>query len=73
MQLPEKCASKHLPSGVPIHARTEFGVRALLGVARVLAAPARDGLAVGLYPVVTFQCSSTTLYQVSDHIQELFF
>jgi hypothetical protein len=28
---------------------------------------------VGLHPVVTSQCSSTTLYQVSYHIQSLFF
>jgi hypothetical protein len=28
---------------------------------------------VGLYPIVTFQYSSTTLYQVSYHIQYLFF
>jgi hypothetical protein len=28
---------------------------------------------VGLYPIVTFQYSSTTLYQISDHIQYLFF
>ena len=29
--------------------------------------------AVGLYPIVTFEYSSTTLYQVSYHIQYLFF
>ena len=29
--------------------------------------------AVGLYPIVTFQYSSTTSYQVSYHIQYLFF
>jgi hypothetical protein len=28
---------------------------------------------LGLYPIVTFQYSSTTLYQVSYHIQYLFF
>ena len=28
---------------------------------------------VGLHPIVTFQYSSTTLYQVSYHIQYLFF
>jgi coatomer protein complex subunit gamma len=28
---------------------------------------------VGLYPIVTFQYSSTTLYQASYHIQYLFF
>ena len=28
---------------------------------------------VGLYPIVTSQYSSTYLYQVSDHIQQLFF
>ena len=28
---------------------------------------------VGLYPIVTFQYSSTTLYQVSYHIRYLFF
>ena len=28
---------------------------------------------VGLYPIVTFQYSPTTLYQVSYHIQYLFF
>jgi alpha-glucosidase (family GH31 glycosyl hydrolase) len=28
---------------------------------------------VGLYPIVTFQYSATTLYQVSYHIQHLFF
>ena len=27
------------------------------------------GVAVGLYPIVTFQDSSTTLYQVSYHIR----
>jgi hypothetical protein len=27
---------------------------------------------VELYPIVTFQYSSTTLYQVSDHIRYLF-
>ena len=31
------------------------------------------GVAVGLYPIVTFQYSSTTLYQVSYHIRYLFF
>jgi hypothetical protein len=30
-------------------------------------------VAVGLYPIVIFQYSSTTLYQVSYHIQYLFF
>jgi hypothetical protein len=28
---------------------------------------------IGLYPIVTSQCNSTALYQVSDHIQSLFF
>jgi hypothetical protein len=28
---------------------------------------------VGLYPIVTFQYSSTTLFQVSYHNQSLFF
>jgi hypothetical protein len=28
---------------------------------------------IGLYPIVTFQYISTTLYQVSYHIQYLFF
>ena len=28
---------------------------------------------LGLYPIVIFQYSSTTLYQVSYHIQYLFF
>ena len=28
---------------------------------------------VGLYPIVTFQYSSTTLYQFFHHIQSLFF
>ena len=28
---------------------------------------------LGLYPIVTFQYSSTTLYQFSYHIQLLFF
>jgi hypothetical protein len=28
---------------------------------------------VGSHPTATFQYSSTTLYQVSDHIQSLFF
>jgi hypothetical protein len=28
---------------------------------------------IGLYPIVTFQYSSATLYQVSYHIQYLFF
>jgi hypothetical protein len=28
---------------------------------------------VGLYPIVTFQYSSTTLYQFSYHIRSLFF
>ena len=39
------------------------------GTARVR----REGLRVGLYPIVTLQYSSTTLYQVSDHIQSLLF
>ena len=30
-------------------------------------------LRVGLHPIVTFQYSSTTLHQVSDHIQYLLF
>jgi hypothetical protein len=30
-------------------------------------------LHLGLHPVITFQYSSTTLYQFSDHIQSLFF
>jgi hypothetical protein len=32
-----------------------------------------EGVRIGLYPIVTFQYSSTTLYQVSYHIQYLFF
>ena len=32
-----------------------------------------DGGRLGSYPIVTFQYSSTTLYQVSYHIQWLFF
>jgi hypothetical protein len=28
---------------------------------------------LGLYPIVTFEYSSTALYQVSYHIQHLFF
>ena len=31
------------------------------------------GVVVGLYPIVTFQYRSTTLYKVSYHIQYLFF
>ena len=31
------------------------------------------GLGVGSYPIVTFQYSSATLYQVSDHIWSMFF
>ena len=38
--------------------------RALLGV---------DGPGLGVYPIVTFQYSSTTLCHVSYHIQYLFF
>ena len=30
-------------------------------------------LQVGLYPILTSQCSSTTLYRVSYHIQHLLF
>ena len=30
------------------------------------------GLKVGLHPIVTFQYSSTTLYQVSYHIRYVF-
>jgi hypothetical protein len=33
----------------------------------------RRKVRVGLYPIVTLQYSSTTLYQVSYHIQYLFF
>jgi hypothetical protein len=33
----------------------------------------RIKVALGLYPIVTFQYSSTTLYQFSYHIQYLFF
>jgi hypothetical protein len=40
--------------------------------AAVHAAMAKQAL-LGLYPIVTFQYSSTTLYQVSYHIQYLFF
>ena len=32
-------------------------------------APAPPALGVGLYPIITLQYSSTTLYQVSCHIQ----
>jgi hypothetical protein len=28
---------------------------------------------IGLYPIFTLQYSSTTLYQISDHIQSLFY
>jgi hypothetical protein len=44
-------------------------------VARVARHPALPPRAedLGLYPIVTFQYSSTTLYQVSYHIQYLFF
>ena len=31
-----------------------------------------DEAGLGLYPIVTFQYNSTTLYQVSYHIQYLF-
>jgi hypothetical protein len=31
------------------------------------------GVRLGLHPIVTFQYTSTTLYQVSHHIQYLFF
>jgi hypothetical protein len=41
-------------------------------VATYAMAALRPG-AVGSYPIVTLQYSSTTLYQVSDHIQSLFF
>ena len=34
---------------------------------------ARAGRALGLYPIVNFQYSSTTLYQVSYHIKYLLF
>jgi hypothetical protein len=33
----------------------------------------RSASRLGLYPIVTLQCSSTTVYQVSYHIQSLFF
>jgi hypothetical protein len=33
----------------------------------------RDEVEIGLYPIITFQYSSTTLFQVSYHIQYLFF
>ena len=58
---------------------TPFGRRNLtLSVSR---GPAAGQLAfepllqvhAGLYPIVTFQYSSTTLYQFSDRIQSLFF
>ena len=32
-----------------------------------------EPVALGLYPIATLQCSSTTLYQVCYHIQYLFF
>jgi hypothetical protein len=35
--------------------------------------PAHVFARLGLYPIVTFQYISTTLYQVSYHIQYLFF
>ena len=49
---------------------------------RAAAAGARHGAALprqavggrlGLYPIITFQYGSTTLYQVSYHMQYLFF
>jgi hypothetical protein len=40
---------------------------------RARRAPKPLNLEVGLYPIVTFQYSSTTLCQVSYHIQYLFF
>jgi hypothetical protein len=32
-------------------------------------AAVQQAVGIGLYPIVTFQYSSTTLYQFSDHIQ----
>ena len=44
-----------------------------LGAAGARAREARDHRRLGLYPIVTLQYSSTTSYQVSYHIQYLFF
>jgi hypothetical protein len=43
------------------------------GAARGLHEVGAQGPHLGLYPIVTFQYSSTTLYQVSYHIRYLFF
>jgi hypothetical protein len=41
----------------------------LLGSTHRLASPAVHTILVGLYPIVTFQYSSTTLYQFSYQVQ----
>jgi hypothetical protein len=52
--------------------RSQQGLERVLVAGGVFAQPDL-GLRVGLYPIVTFQYSSTTLYQVSYHIRYLFF
>jgi hypothetical protein len=48
--------------------------RVVVGIARQERAHATLAAArLGLYPIVTFQYRSTTLYQVPYHIRSLFF
>jgi hypothetical protein len=70
-----RCVKAHLD----VPDRAKDGVQPLLHVLaqlhRLLAHLARAAGArhLGLHPIVTFQYSSTTLYQASYHIQYLFF
>jgi hypothetical protein len=59
------------PLVVAVDARDAGGIGGLLGNVNVETDDI--GYQVGLYPIVTSQYSSTTLYQVSYYIQWLFF
>jgi hypothetical protein len=57
------------PPVAPSRPLTAFDAETVRAGECPIATPAR----VGLYPIVTFQYSSTTLYHISYHIQYLFF
>jgi hypothetical protein len=49
-----------------------FAAQVVEQTCQALAYLHKRGVALGLYPIVTFQYSSTTSYQVSYHIQYMF-
>ena len=60
-------------SGDVLRLELDLGRGTLVAFRRNKRGMRRLGVILGLYPIATFQYSSTTLHQVSDHIRYLFF